>query len=161
MSRQLRHKQERIVEALRLGLDGEDAVEAIRKAGYALTPAAFARQLKTMGGRPRVEALLAEGKSNIEILEICVPGEDLEHLKHEPPSEAEALDAETGPSKRTLSFNRPDGPVYETTKLTVHLPADVYEAVRLAAKGEGKTQNQLIVDLLTQALSRMPDQDVG
>jgi plasmid stability protein len=37
------------------------------------------------------------------------------------------------------------------------MPEDLYEAIRLAAKAERKSQNDLIVDILTAALSQVPD----
>ncbi|MCC6488948.1 MAG: ribbon-helix-helix protein, CopG family [Candidatus Hydrogenedentes bacterium] len=40
--------------------------------------------------------------------------------------------------------------------MSIKVPADLYEAIRLAAKAEGKSQNELIVDVLTSALSRIP-----
>jgi hypothetical protein len=145
-------KQERVVESIRRGLSGGAAVAFIHESGYAITDAGIARYLQSMGGVGRVKALIDEGKSNIEILEICFPAAPTAELKSAPPPRRKA-----GPPGSVTPLVRPnDVPLYETAKMTLHLPADLYEAIRLAARGEGKTQNQLIVDLLTSALSRLP-----
>jgi hypothetical protein len=151
MPKQVRQKQERIIEAVRQGLEGDAAVSAIHNSGFAMTSAGIARHLRSMGGRGHVQTLINEGKSNIEILEACFPEEDAEALREAVPHYPESTD-----ESHTVAFTHPGAPVYETIKHTVHLPADLQEAIRLAAKAEGKSQNQLIVDLLTSALSQIP-----
>ncbi len=148
-------KYERVVEAIRRGLEGEAAVDFVRQSGFAITLAGTARYLRRLGGRARVEQLIAGGKTNVEILETCLPGEDLGSLRHEPPSQQD-LFGEPLP-EHALPFASPAGHVYDTTKMTLTLPADVYEALRLAARAEGKAMNQVVVEVLTAALSRMPE----
>jgi hypothetical protein len=143
-------KQERVVESIRLGLEGEAAVQFVHESGYAITEAGLTRYVNSMGGIGRIKALIDEGKSNIEILEVCFPAAPAAELKSAAPGSRPS----TPP--RVALVRPEDTPLYETAKMTVHLPADVYEAVRLAARAEGKTQNQLIVDLLTSALSQLP-----
>jgi hypothetical protein len=146
-------KHERVVETVRLGLSGEAAVEFVRQSGYAITEAAITRAIQHMGGRGRIQQLIDEGKNNFEVLHIAFPTE----RENAPPAAGRKLEAFSAPSQQGNTLVRPeDHPLYETAKMTVHLPADVYEAVRLAARAEGKTQNQLIVDLLTKALSQIP-----
>lgn len=143
-------KQERVVESVRLGLHGEAAVEFVHANGYAITEAGLSRYVRTMGGLERIQELIEEGKSNIEILEALVPERSVGELKKNVVRGASR-------SPNVVEALRPeDTPLYETAKMTVHLPADLYEAIRLAARAEGKTQNQLIVDLLTTALSQIP-----
>lgn len=120
-----------------------------------MTQSGYRRHLTRMGGRDNVERLIRSGKNNREIMEFLFPQADLSVLPLEPPVQGELfVDLTVAGPREPLP---PDSPVYDTVKLTLHLPADVYEALRLAARGEGKTQNQLIVDLLTTALSRGPD----
>lgn len=155
MNKQTRAKQERVIEAVRRGLEGDAAVEFIQKGGFAMTSAGIARHLRSMGGRGKVQELVEQGCSNVEILERTFPDEDMSHLHETAPSQTELFDAES------LTFTGGPGggtePEFETRKVVLKLPADLYEAIRLAAKGEGKSQNQLIVDILTSALSRMPE----
>lgn len=154
-AKQTKAKQERIIEAVRHGLEGDSAVEFIHQGGYAMTQAGIARHLRLMGGRGRIQELVAEGLTNIDILARCFPEEDLSDLDVPPPSQGELFEEE---AVATPHPSRVSGgiPLYETAKLTVRVPADLYEAIRLAAKVEGKTQNQLIVDILTSTLSKMP-----
>lgn len=151
----IRLKQERVVEAVRHGFDGDAAVEFIHQNGYAIAPAGIARHLRIMGGRGRIQELIAAGKSNVEILAACFPDDDLSDFEPTPPSQGE-LFAEDEVAAVTIPFELPDAPLYETAKLTVRLPADLYEAIRIAARIENKPQNQLIVEILTSALSKMP-----
>ncbi len=154
MVRQTRAKCERIIEAVRHGLEGDSAVEFIRQSGYAMTTAGVARHLRAMGGRGRVQALIREDKTNFDILQTCFPNDDLEILRRQPPSQGELFE-EPGVHS-TLTHTSMDVPLYETAKMSIRLPADLYEAIRLASRAEGKSQNQLIVEILTAALSRMP-----
>lgn len=155
MTKQLHAKQERIIEAVRHGLEGLAALEFIQKSGYAMTQAGIARSLRAMGGRGRIQALINEGRTNVEIMETCFPDADLSHLRAEPPSQQELFGG-AGPSLPTRSPGlRPDN-IYEFRKMAIKVPADLYEAIRLASKAEGKSQNDLIVEVLTSALSRVP-----
>ncbi|MCP4643255.1 MAG: hypothetical protein GY851_22600 [bacterium] len=154
MTKQARAKQERIIEAVRRGLEGDAAVEFVRSSGYRMTSAGIARHLRSMGGRGAVQALVNEGKSNLEVLQTCFPQDELDQLDHEPPSQPELFIAEPSPGP-DLS-GRKDAPLYETRKMSVKVPADLFEAIRLAARAEGLSQNQLITDILTTALARGP-----
>jgi len=155
MPKQVRAKQERIVEAVRHGLEGEAAAEFIRQSGYAMTVAGIARHLRSMGGRGHVQELINAGKTNNEIMCICFPDVSPDDLPVEPPSQGELFEQEL---KMHVALANDEGgvPLYETTKVSFRAPADLYEAIRIAAKAEHKTQSQLIVDILTEALSKMP-----
>ncbi len=159
---QTHSKQERIIEAVRHGLEGMAAVEFIQKSGYQMTTAGIARNLRVMGGRGRILKLINEGKSNLEIMQICFPNEDLSHLRPEPPTQGELFVPGEKPRAGSLVRLRNE-PTYETRKMAIKVPADLYEAIRLASKAEGKSQNDLIVDVLTSALSRMgpPAKETG
>ena len=150
---QTRHKQERIVEAVRLGLEGDAAIEFLCHSGYAMTSPAIARHLRVLGGRKAIENFIKQGKSNAEVLREVLPDASATDIPHQPPTQRELFESADAAPPLALA---PHVPLYETTKLTIRLPRDVYEAVRIAAKAENKTQNQLIVDILTAALSRMP-----
>jgi hypothetical protein len=154
MTKQTRAKQERVVEGVRRGLDGDGAVEFIRQSGFAMSSAGIARHLRQMGGRGRIEELIEQGKSNAEILVLCFPGENQEGLPDAPPSQTELFSRDTIvpiPHVDIASMS-----MFETRKLAIKVPTELYEAIRLAAKGEKKSQNQLIVDILRSALARMP-----
>lgn len=153
--KQAREKQERIIESVRQGLEGDRAVAFVRESGYAMTSAGIARHLHRMGGRGRVQELIDEGHTNLEVLQFCFPEEDLHDLHEKPPTQEDLFPTEApATSRRGL---RKDLPLYETTKMALKVPADLYEALRLAAKAERKTQNQLVLEILTLALSRMPN----
>ncbi len=154
MAKQTVLKQERIIEAIRRDLPEDQAVVFVQSSGYAMTPTAYRRHLKRMGGRENVERLIRSGKSNREIMEFLFPEANLTELPLQPPVQGQLFVDLTvaGPTEP----EPPDSPVYDTVKLTLHLPADVYEALRLAARAEGKTQNRLITELLTTALSQGP-----
>jgi predicted HicB family RNase H-like nuclease len=155
MPKQTKAKRERVVEAVRRGLEGEAAVEFIHQSGYAITVAAIARHLRSMGGRGRVQELIDEGKSNIEIMRICFAEEDLDNLRPLIPMQEELfVDMTSQQDEDQLELLHT--PVYETAKISARLPAELYDAIRIAAKAERKTQNQLIVELLTTALSSKP-----
>ena len=148
-------KQERVIEAVRRGLDGDAAVGFIRNCGYALSPVGIARHLKSMGGRAAVEELIAEGRSNIEIIQLLIPEADTEGLPVQEPSQQELfVDLTAGDHGPPMDDIARAG--FESTKMTLRLPTDVYEALRIASRAEGRTQNELIVEILTAALSQMP-----
>lgn len=151
MTKQIRAKQERVIEAVRQGFEGDAAVEFIHQSGFAMTPAGIARHLRSMGGRAQVQDFVHQGLTNVEILAKCFPEDAPEDLPPEQPSQGELFEDASDP----LPFSI-DGPLYDTRKLSIRVPSDLYEAIRLAARGEGKSQNELIVEILTSALSRMP-----
>ena len=47
-------------------------------------------------------------------------------------------------------------PEYGSRKMTIEIPEDSYEALRIAARIEGKSRNDLIAEILRTALSRIP-----
>lgn len=155
--KQIRAKQERVLEAVRCGLEGDDAIEFIRESGYSIDSAGIARILKRLGGRGRVLELMAEGRSNIEILEMCFPAEDWSALRAAmPPSQPDLFAPEPAGGGQIESFGPITSEEFETTKLTLRVPSDLYEAIRLAARAEGKSRSDLIIEILTAALSHMP-----
>ncbi len=147
-------KQERVIEAVRRDLEGETALDFVRQSGYAIASAGFTRLLNQLGGREHVHHRVQAGRSNLEILAECFPDADLSGLPiPEPVQEELFVDLTTG---KGADWPPPgNGPLYDTVKLTLSLPSDVYEALRLAARAEHKSQNQLVVEILTTALSRM------
>jgi len=153
MVTQAQKKLERVVEAVRLGLEGEAAVDFVRQSGYAVTTTGIARHLRKMGGRGQIVALINEGKSNWEILQTFHPEERYEHLTVLPPSQGELF----GEAPRVPGNLVPFQDLFESTKITLNLPNDLLEAIRLAARAEKTTQTQLIVDILTSAMSRVPE----
>ena len=155
MIQQTRAKQERVIEAVRHGLEGLAAVEFIQQNGYAMTPAGIAKHLRSMGGRGHIQELIRSGKTNFEILQGCFPEDDLSHMKPVPPSQEE-LFAQHGGALPPRGVSPHPENVYEMRKMAIKVPADLYEAIRIASKAEGKNQNDLIVDVLTSALSRVP-----
>lgn len=148
MSRQSSVKQERVVEAVRQGLAGEAAVDFIHQCGYAINETSIERVLKTLGGKGRVLNLLEKGLSNVETIQVCTPEADLSELKNQAPPE------ETTPQGD--AFSGEDAPIYPTTKMSIKIPSHLYEAVRAAAQAEGKTHNELIVNILSARLGRSP-----
>ena len=150
---QTRAKLERIVEAVRQGLEGDAAVEFVMRNGFAINTAAIARHLRAMGGRGRIHELIRKRKSNADIVRICLDGMAPETAIPLPPKQDDLFP----PARQSDDASLSDGhPLYDTTKVSLRLPSDLFEAIRLAAKAEGTTQNQLIVDLLTRSLSRLP-----
>jgi len=154
MASQARAKKERVVEAVRQSLEGDSAVEFIRQSGYAMTVSGIARHLRSMGGRGRIQALIGEGKSNEEVLSVCLPEKDASDVRAEPGVQAD-LHPDVA-DEPTVPFQPLDKPLYETVRMSIKMPSDLHEAIRLAARGEGRSQNQLIVEILTEALARMP-----
>ncbi len=156
MVRNTRVKQERIVEAVRRGLEGETAVAFLHQAGFAMTTAGIARHLRTMGGRGRLVEWIKAGMSNTTILARCFPEDAKDGIVTEAPSQGDLFGEEeaSGPAA-PLPFPKED--LFDTTKITLRIPTELHTALRLAARGEGTTQTQLIIDLLTSALSRIPN----
>jgi hypothetical protein len=152
MAKNAIHKQTLVIEAVRRGLQEGDAVEFVRQSGYAISESGVARHLRGMGGRGRVLELINAGKTNEEILDVCF-GTDEESASE--PDPTPAMEAHESPLSNIVDLRATAQ--FETRKVQLRLPGDLYEAIRLAAKGEGMSQNQLIVELLTNALSRVPD----
>ena len=150
-------KHERVIESIRLGRFDEEAVDFVHTSGFAITQRGLERCVQAMGGLGRVQRLIHEGKTNIEILEICFPASNVAELRAHIPTMPEY--PSSGPSPIEPLVRPDDIPLYDTAKVTIHLPADVYEAVRMAAHAEGKTQQQLIVEMLIYALSQLPRPD--
>ena len=147
-------KRERVLEAVRRNLQGDEAIDFVRQSGYAIASAGFTRLLNQLGGRDHIQRRIQEGKSNLEILGECFPDADLSGLPVPEPVQEELFVDLTEP--KGADWPPPgEGPLYDTVKLTLNLPSDVYEALRLAARCENKSQNQLIVEILTTALSQM------
>ncbi|MDZ4860195.1 MAG: hypothetical protein SGI88_14555 [Candidatus Hydrogenedentes bacterium] len=151
----IRAKQERIIEAVRNGLEGLAAVEFIQQSGYAMTPAGIAKHLRSMGGRGHIQRRITQGETNFEILQECFPDDDLSQLRSDPPEQAELFVQKTSAPFPRGPVARPEN-IYEMRKMAIKVPADLYEAIRLASKAENKSQNDLIVDVLTSALARVP-----
>lgn len=155
MSTQAQQKQERVIEAVRLGLEGEEAVDFIRQSGFAVTTAGIARHLRKLGGRGHIVELIDAGRENWEIVQACYPEEPLDHIAVMPPSQGE-LFSENPPAPKVPETLLHHKDLFESTKIQLKLPNDLLEALRLAARAEKTTQSQLIIDILTNAMSRMP-----
>jgi hypothetical protein len=153
--KQSRLKQERIIEAVRHGLEGDAAVAFIHNNGYAMTVAGIARHLRTMGGRGFILECINEGMSNHEILTRIFPEEDLHEIEPPEPDQQELFQSESA-SHGTHGHPGGEDP-FEFTKLTLKVPSDLYEAIKLAAHAEGKSRTDLIIEILETTLSRMPD----
>ncbi len=158
MSIQTRQKQERIIEAVRRGLEGEAALAFVRQSGFLTTPMGLVRHLRTLGGRAHILERIHEGKSNVEILELQFPTERLARLRPAPQEQADLFGAVDLSHEPVNLPNLLPGD-FDTTRLTVRVPNDVYHALGIAARVEGINRNQLIVDILTSALSRTPGLD--
>ncbi len=153
---QTRAKQERIIEAVRQNLEGDAAVEFVCRCGFAMTSAGIVRNLRLMGGRGRIQELIEAGKTNLEILHECFPDDESEDLPHLPPLQPDLFESRTHTAS-TLPSDEDHVPLYETAKLSLRIPADLFEAIRIAARVEHKTQSQLVIEILTRALARMPE----
>ncbi len=86
---QTREKQERIIEAVRLGLEGDAAVEFLCSSGFAMTSPAIARNLRMLGGRQAIQTLLSQGLSNFEVLQKTMPEDAAYPIAHQPPTQRE------------------------------------------------------------------------
>lgn len=159
MVTQAQQKQERVIEAVRQGLEGEEAVDFIRQSGFAITPAGIARHLRKLGGRGHIVEQIKAGHANWEILQACYPEEPLDHVAVLPPSQGELFsETPAAPAVPESLLHHQD--LFESTKIQLKIPNDLLEAIRLAAKAEKTTQSQLIIDILTSAMSRTP-RDMG
>ena len=158
MSSLNRAKQERVIEAVRHGLEGDAALAFVHESGFKLNTAGITRHLRDMGGRGRVLGLIHEGKSNHEILAELFPNDDdVAALPVPAPNQTDFFD--NAPPSPVVQFGRVIPAQFETTKMTLVLPNDVSEALRAASRAEGKSRNDLVVEILTSALSRMPTMD--
>ena len=153
-----RQKQERVIEAVRRGLEGEAAVAFVRQSGFLVTPMGLVRHLRALGGRARILERIHEGKSNVEILELQFPAERLTRLQPAPQEQSELFGAVDLSHEPVHLPNLLPGD-FDTTRLTLRVPNDLYHALGIAARVEGVNRNQLIVDILTSALSRTPGLD--
>jgi hypothetical protein len=153
-----RQKQERVIEAVRRGLEGEAAVAFVRQSGFLVTPMGLVRHLRALGGRARILERIQEGKSNVEILELQFPAERLTRLQPAPQEQAELFGAVDLSHEPVNLPNLLPGD-FDTTRLTLRVPNDLYHTLGIAARVEGINRNQLIVDILTSALSRTPGLD--
>jgi hypothetical protein len=154
MAKQTQQKQERILEAVRCGLDGDAAVEFVHQSGFAMTTAGIARHLRKLGGRGNVVALIESGLSNLEILHTIYDDVDNDLESTHTPSQQDLFNEEPAAPKvpDNLLMHKD---LFQSTKVTLKIPNDLHEALRIAARAENTTQSQLIVDILTNALSRM------
>lgn len=140
MGRQANIKRERVIEAVRQDLEGDAAIAFIHQSGFAMTIAGIARHLRAMGGRGNVETLIKQGMSNETILESYSGDAPVKSISDD------AVKDDSHISNDAL---------FPTKKISINIPTELYEAVRLAARVEGKSQSQLIVELLITALSNM------
>ncbi|MBX3180191.1 MAG: hypothetical protein KF886_22815 [Candidatus Hydrogenedentes bacterium] len=155
MATQAQQKQERIVEAVRQGLEGEDAVDFVRQSGFAVTVAGVARLLRKLGGKGQIVELIKAGNDNWTILQSAYPDEELEHIAVLPPSQCDLFyENPSAPRVPESLLHHQD--LFESTKITLKLPNDLLEALKFAARAEKTTQTQLIIDILTSAMSQMP-----
>jgi hypothetical protein len=111
-----------------------------------------------MGGRGRLAALIEEGRSNREIMALLFPDTDADMLPREVPSQGE-LFKEESMETHALDF-APTDEMFDTTRITARIPSDVYEAFRIAARVEGKSQSQLLSEILSYHLSRLPRREM-
>ncbi len=148
-------KYERVVEAVRRGLEGDDAVAFIQESGFAITSRGIARILHAMGGRKEVEKRIGEGLSNLDIVRIALPDYDI-HAIPPPLPEQQLLFTPESDDSEEPDEELMDSPLYDARKISLKVPADLFEAIRLAAKAEKKSQNALIVEILKAALSELP-----
>ncbi len=158
MSIQARQKQERIIEAVRRGLEGEAAIAFMRQSGFLTTPIGLVRQLRSLGGRARILEQIHEGKSNVDILELQFPAERLARLRPATQEQADLFGAVDLSHEPVTLPNLLPGD-FDTTRLMLRVPNDLYHALGIAARVEGVNRNQLIVDILSTALSRTPGLD--
>lgn len=155
MATQAQQKQERVIEAVRQGLEGENAVDFIRQSGFAVTTTGVARHLRKLGGRGHIVELIKAGQDNWAILQACYPEESLDHIAVMPPSQCDMFSENPPPPKVPESLLHHQD-LFESTKIQLKIPNDLMEALRLAAKAERTSQSQLIIDILTSAMSQLP-----
>lgn len=154
MGRRAEAKRDRVVEAMRRGFEGDAAVEFVQQSGFAVSVAGLARHLRTLGGRDRVLKLVQQGLSNEEIMERSISQNETRRRKAVPRKLGEAKTSSNRSEERRIV----DDALFPTKRLSLNVPTELYEAIRLAARTEGKTQSQLISELLISGLSRMsPD----
>jgi hypothetical protein len=157
VSKQIRQKQERCIEAIRQRLVGDAAVAFVHDCGFAMTESAFQRHVHALGGRDKIVSLFGENKTNIDILSLHFPKEDFSLLASERLHQGDLFVADAK-AAGTVPFAKSNAEEFETTKLTLNLPSDLHQALRMASKAEGKNKTQLIVEILTAAMSQLPEQ---
>lgn len=155
MTGHARAKQERIIEAVRMGLEGDAALDFVREGGFALTPNGMVRYLRQMGGRGEIAAQIKAGKSNLEILQELYPEEEVHLSLLQRPSQGVLFEEPTTPSPSPF-LHAPPQP-FESTKMTVYFPNELYEALRLYAHAQGKSRNDVVIELIMASLSRLPN----
>jgi len=153
-----RQKQERVIEVVRRGLEGDAAVAFMRQSGFLTTTTGLVRHLRALGGRARILERIHEGNSNVEILESLFPAGRLTRLRPAVQEQADLFGSVDLSHEPVQLPNLLPGD-FDTTRLTLRVPNDLYHALGIAARVEGVNRNQLIVDILTSALSRSPGLD--
>ena len=151
MDKQTFEKLDRILETVRRQLEGDDAVAFVHESGHRITPQGMVRFFRSVGGRSAVAKRIQEGMSNVEILYDVFPSFAGKRPPLAAPVQQDLVDL-SGEPLYAAGYGDED---FESTRLTIRLPNDVYRALGMAAKMEGVPRNQLIVDLLTGALGRM------
>lgn len=155
MTGHARAKQERIIEAVRMGLEGDAALDFVREGGYALTPNGMVRYLRQMGGRGEIAAHIKAGKSNLDILQELYPEEEVHLSLLQRPSQGVLFEETSTPSPSPFLHASPQP--FESTKMTVYFPNELYEALRLYAHAQGKSRNDAVIELIRASLSRLPN----
>lgn len=156
MSKRTRQRQERVLDCVRQQLDGAAALAFLRQHGLRVSEPVLDRLVRSLGGHDRLLEQMEAGLSNAEILAQCAALED-DTNKDGPDRQSELFSMQDFPTLERGVFPGLTG--LETTKMTLRVPTDLYEALGFAARGEGTTRTQLVIDLLTHALSRMPSWD--
>ena len=157
MTKQIRRKQERCIEAVRQRLENEDALAFIHECGFAMTESEMLRHRQSFGGREVILLRIGENKSNVKILSSHFQKEDFSDRNIEV-SHQDDLFAKNPTATGTIPFAKDSTEEFETTKITLGIPSDLYQALRMASKAEGKNKTQLIVEILAVAMSRLPKQ---
>jgi len=157
VNRQSKAKLECLLQALREGCRGSHAAAYVRRSGFALTAPGVEQRLRQLGGEAAVYARIAAGWSNAEIVEEAFPGENLEWMKGLPPKQGELFEALPSAANTAALWPAAKAAPFESTRITLRVPSDLYEAICIAARVEQTSRTQLIVDLLTSALSRIPE----
>lgn len=160
MSQHILEKLERIVETVRRRLEGDAAVAFVHESGHRVTPLGMVRFLRSMGGRAAIQERIDQGKGNVEILQELFPSSRAGRLRVPPPVQQDLFSTVDLSSEPLYAPGHADDE-FDTTRMTIRLPNDVYHALTLAARVEGVSRNQLLVDLLTAALSRMSPPEIG
>lgn len=156
MSKRTRRRQERVLECVRLQLEGDAALAFLRQHGLRVSEPVLGRLIRSLGGREHLLEQMQAGLPDAEILAQCTALDD-DTNQDGPDRQAELFSMQDFPTLERGVFPSMTG--LETTKMTLRVPTDLYEAIGFAARAEGTTRTQLVIDLLTHALSRMPSWD--